>query len=283
MFGTKYTKKEILKNYRARFECLPEYYTEEVKRIIDDVDSTYIDVKNHENNLSFREVMSITREFLKDLNIEYLCLFDYLVSNNKIKTKGKNKRKLKKFGNHNCLNIEINYNDTDFLLHTLIHEIGHATTKREEGYLYLNSIYDEAPSHLFTFLFYDFLNERYPKIDLSKNMQKQFNITFSGFNKDNKKILDLIHKSKEEEFDSISEGIDIFEYESNITYLYSYYLAHILHEEYKSTKDLNKIKTMSYLIRSSLVENKDLLNEIGIEESKLGTKVMQKEIRKNLR
>lgn len=280
-----YTKKEVLSNYKTRMRDRPEYYTEHMKRIIKDVDSTEILEDEVENNIEVRDVINITREFLDSLNKEYLDVFNYMISKDNIKLIAKNKRKLEQKGiyYYDTPEIIIKFNSTDYLLHTLAHEMGHAIYKREPGYLYMDAAYNETISQLFPLLLKDFLKERYPKIDVNPEEQKQFNIVMGEFTKDWKKQINIMYKAKDSLYPFLEVGKDVWCYEKSLTYLYSYYLAHVLHEDYKNTKDFKNIIDMIRLSKSGYLETEELLEEMEIKKRIIGTKKMQKEIRSKLK
>lgn len=283
---TKYTKKDVFSNYKTRMRDWPEYYTDHMKRIIKGVDSTKIDELSIKNNLEIRDVINIMREFLNSLDKKYLDVFNYILSKDNLKLTQKNKRKLKQSGKYcynKSLEILIKFNSTDFLLHTLAHEMGHVINRKELGYLYLDAAYTETISQLFPFLLKDFLNERYPKINILGEKQKQFNVIFGKFTENEKEQINLIYKAKDSIYPFLKVGKDVWNYEFNLTYLYSYYLAHILHENYKHTRNLEEIKRFIRLSNSGYFETENLVKEMGIYKRTIGTKKMQKEIRNKLK
>lgn len=277
------TRKIVFTNYKTRMRDRPEFYTEDMKRIIYEVDNTLIDVHDHDNDLNLRDTINIFRGFLGDLDETYLNLFNYLISKNLITLKGKNKRDLKQMGicYHDNGEIKIKYNSTDYLLHTLSHEMGHSIYNYEPNSLRLEAAYNETISQLFPYLLRDYLNINYPSISLIHEEQKQFNYIFDSFGEEEIKRIKYIYNFNKDKYPYLDNGEDVWGYEKDLTYLYSYYLANILHQDYKDTKSLKNIRAMINLSMGGYLETDDLVKEMGFDKNYIGSKKMQKEIRSN--
>lgn len=279
------TRKIVFTNYKTRMRDRPEFYTEDMKRIIYEVDNTLIDVHDHDNDLNLRDTINIFRGFLGDLDETYLNLFNYLISKNLITLKGKNKRNLKQMGicYHDNGEIKIKYNSTDYLLHTLSHEMGHSIYNYEPNSLRLEAAYNETISQLFPYLLKDYLKTSYPSIDLIHEEQKQFNYIFDSFGEVERKRIKYIYNFNKDKYPYLDNGKDVWGYEKDLTYLYSYYLTHILHEDYKKTKSLKNIRAMINLSMGGYLETDELVREMGFDKDYIGSKKMQKEIRSKLK
>lgn len=279
------TRKIVFTNYKTRMRDRPEFYTEDMKRIIYEVDNTLIDVHDHDNDLNLRDTINIFRGFLGDLDETYLNLFNYLISKNLITLKGKNKRNLKQMGicYHDNGEIKIKYNSTDYLLHTLSHEMGHSIYKYEPNSLRLEAAYNETISQLFPYLLRDYLSINYPSISLIHEEQKQFNYIFDSFGEEEIKRIKYIYNFNKDKYPYLDNGEDVLGYEKDLTYLYSYYLANILHQDYKDTKSLKNIRAMINLSMGGYLETDDLVKEMGFDKNYIGSKKMQKEIRSKLK
>lgn len=292
---------KIIKLFEKRKMKYPDFYSDQIKRIVKNINGFEIEDTEKENiDYNVRDAINIIRNFLNDLDPKMLNVFNNLISKDAIVIERdlnkdesgmyffdfnlSNKSSLNKLlisAGEEFHNIYVNSYNIESLLHMLSHEVGHAIDAHfSNNYIVKEKIETETISQLIPRLLNDYLNKEYPRLDISSEENMSCYLVFSGLDEiDDYVNLFLYNDSSNIKKSKFKEDSEEFEY--NLVYIYSYLLSDELYKDYLKSNSLNKIYKMIELSHSKHNIN-SILKELDFNRQSIGTKSKILEIKKRI-
>jgi hypothetical protein len=285
-----------------------DFYCSQIKRIIHNLGETnikYRDFKFLNFNVEFG--IDVIKEFLNSLDYNYLVIFKQMLKDNLINiSKNINNHEegrysfslandkynpnqikimllnLNRGNTYKSYSININCHNLESMLYLLSHELGHALSAYYSDNLPLEkNLTKETISQLFPLMLADFLKEKYPRISVNDKERENFNILMTSL-KDIDEYKHTIENNGASKIKSSAFYEYADSYENKMTYIYSYFLANKLYENYKETNSLRQVNKLMLSSGESYDLN-TLLTEINVDKRSIGTIKMIKRIKNRLK